>query len=168
MIATIKTANDLLTMERRLNDHQFSAKLMALLRTKILLNGQSNGEVVFRDPFRMMVQPNAIKPYSWKGQSRTNKKNPHQPNLLSFKTTFPRFIMFIDSILKCADTQFVMAKRSRNFCGKNTPKWQDTPLEPANHVQAQLERKRFCESQIRQWKFDSGRTELNLFILIQP
>lgn len=94
-----------LSLETALEEEAYSEKFSRYLHQEYELNGKRDANALFKILLRKIVDPIALMPYSWKGVSRSNKKD-EQDEHISFKTKFPNFISFIDSILAASDCDY--------------------------------------------------------------
>lgn len=93
---------ELKTLEKLLEKPEFRDKLMRYMNRIWKLNGKKTGSVIFKDVVRQLLDPCALKDYSWKGQKR-----PNCGQMKSFKVTFPNFIDFVDKVVRLGDLDSV-------------------------------------------------------------
>lgn len=101
-----ENAKELASLETLLTDTEYADKLFRFIKKNKILDGKGNGKTIARYAIRLLVKPDACFEYTWKGQQRKGQVNPNQ----CFKTTFPKFIDFINRVACAGDIKFVMDK----------------------------------------------------------
>lgn len=98
-----KTSHELNAIEHLLKNIAFQEKFTRYFQRVLLLNGKRDGGAIFHHIARKLIDPIALKEYSWKGQKRAKSDR----NFLSFQASFPNLIEFVNSILCRGDSGFV-------------------------------------------------------------
>lgn len=101
-----ESATDLESLETLLADTEYADKLFRFIKKNKSLDGKGNGKTIARYAIRLLMKPEACFEYTWKGQQRKGQSNPN----LCFKTTFPKFIDFVNRVACTGDIKFVMEK----------------------------------------------------------
>lgn len=101
-----ESGTELESLETLLADTEYADKLFRFIKKNKSLDGKGNGKTISRYTIRLLMKPDACFKYTWKGQQRKGQQNPN----LCFKTTFPKFIDFVNRIACAGDIKFAMDK----------------------------------------------------------
>ncbi|XP_065078477.1 uncharacterized protein LOC135701563 [Ochlerotatus camptorhynchus] len=114
-ILPIKTVQDLMSIESKLEIQSFSEKLYQYFEVMYNLNGKREGHSFFRNLIRKMIDISVLMPFSWLGNTRSKNGEPPVEQNRNFKRTFPRLINFIGSVLRAADFEYTIEDTEKAF-----------------------------------------------------
>lgn len=97
---------ELVQFELKLGEESYARKLKRYLKHQYELNGKKDSNALFKVLIRKFVAPSALLAFSWKGVSRSAKKEAATSQNKCFKTTFPNFVDLIDSVLAIGDCEY--------------------------------------------------------------
>lgn len=101
-----ESVDELQALETLLSDTEYADKLLRSLKKKKSLDGEGDGKSITRYTVRLLVKPEACFAYTWKGQQRAGRQVQNQ----SFKSSFPKFIEFVNRVACAGDIKFALDK----------------------------------------------------------